>query len=295
MTLTDALLEIASRWDEDLARTIDSETREALGRQLNDGISTATTRPLSEAVATLVGVLAADDPILDALERPRLRHRLGGHVEARPGAGILLFADSSASMLDPSRRFPQSYRPPHALANEARLDWNDETFLAGVLQRRIVEDDRIATVRSQARQATVQHLCDRAGENQAFVSITDPNDQLSPELPVPLQSLLAFDPVDIFLELPASFRTTANVTPLRMAAGLAPTFQLPETPNRTAVTTEIVNETNVLLDAKGDPWGVGSWWATPNAWLGAAPIDVLGSVRELEILQAARELTSGAW
>ncbi|MEV7780944.1 hypothetical protein [Kitasatospora sp. NPDC088351] len=50
---------------------------------------------------------------------------------------------------------------------------------------------------------------------------------------------------------------------------------------------------NTLLGADRDPWGVADWWLSPNAWLGAAPAELLGTGREHELTDAAGYLAEG--
>ncbi|GAA2115568.1 hypothetical protein GCM10009759_60590 [Kitasatospora saccharophila] len=45
---------------------------------------------------------------------------------------------------------------------------------------------------------------------------------------------------------------------------------------------------NRLLDADEDPWGVADWWLGRNAWLAGVPAELLGTVRESDLLPAAR-------
>lgn len=54
---------------------------------------------------------------------------------------------------------------------------------------------------------------------------------------------------------------------------LYPTFQFDAA---TAKVRSVVAEVNQLLDAKRDPWGVGSWWISPSGWLedGLSPADL---------------------
>ena len=45
---------------------------------------------------------------------------------------------------------------------------------------------------------------------------------------------------------------------------------------------------NRLLDAAHDPWGVADWWLGRNAWLDAAPADLLGRVDDGVLIAAAK-------
>ena len=42
-----------------------------------------------------------------------------------------------------------------------------------------------------------------------------------------------------------------------------------------------------VLDVNRDPVGVGAWWVQQNGRLGARPIDLLGTDRELDVVLAA--------
>lgn len=53
-----------------------------------------------------------------------------------------------------------------------------------------------------------------------------------------------------------------------------------------------VREVNETLDAAGDPWGVASWWVSENARLGTRPVELVGSARAEELVQAARAVTA---
>ncbi|GAA2207290.1 hypothetical protein GCM10009850_027480 [Nonomuraea monospora] len=45
---------------------------------------------------------------------------------------------------------------------------------------------------------------------------------------------------------------------------------------------------NSLLNAEEDPWGVADWWLGGNAWLGAAPADLIGTERDDDLVAAAQ-------
>ncbi len=49
-----------------------------------------------------------------------------------------------------------------------------------------------------------------------------------------------------------------------------------------------VREANELLDAAADPWGVASWWVSPNDRLGRArPLDLIGTAQAEDVVRAA--------
>ena len=54
---------------------------------------------------------------------------------------------------------------------------------------------------------------------------------------------------------------------------LYPAFQIDAT--RQEIFPE-VREVNERLDAAADPWGVASWWISPNGLLGVSPMDLVG-------------------
>ncbi|HUP21816.1 MAG TPA: hypothetical protein VNB06_02610 [Thermoanaerobaculia bacterium] len=73
---------------------------------------------------------------------------------------------------------------------------------------------------------------------------------------------------------------------------LYPSFQFDL--ERRAVRPE-VEAVNRLLEAAADPWGVASWWMSPNAWLGTArPMDLVGTERAGELQVAAETLLEPA-
>ncbi|HVS12140.1 MAG TPA: hypothetical protein VMS76_19925 [Planctomycetota bacterium] len=50
----------------------------------------------------------------------------------------------------------------------------------------------------------------------------------------------------------------------------------------------VVAEVNQLLEAAEDPWGVASWWVSPNGWLGGErPTDLASTRRAGEVKAAA--------
>jgi hypothetical protein len=50
-----------------------------------------------------------------------------------------------------------------------------------------------------------------------------------------------------------------------------------------------VRQVNELLDAAADPWGLASWWVSPNDRLGGArPLDLVGTARAEEVIRAAQ-------
>jgi hypothetical protein len=67
-----------------------------------------------------------------------------------------------------------------------------------------------------------------------------------------------------------------------------PAFQLD--PN--GIPLPLVVSVNEVLDAANDPWGAADWWLGQNAWLGAAPAEVLGQVSAEALLAAARDLSA---
>ena len=49
-----------------------------------------------------------------------------------------------------------------------------------------------------------------------------------------------------------------------------------------------VREVNLALGAADDPWGVASWWVSANDRLGTRPMNLVGSPRREELLEAAK-------
>jgi hypothetical protein len=67
---------------------------------------------------------------------------------------------------------------------------------------------------------------------------------------------------------------------------LYPAFQFD--PRKRELYSE-VRQVNELLDAAADPWGLASWWVSPNDRLGGArPLDLVGTARAEEVIQAAQ-------
>ncbi|MEU9714249.1 hypothetical protein [Streptomyces sp. NPDC047976] len=78
---------------------------------------------------------------------------------------------------------------------------------------------------------------------------------------------------------------------LRAPGGLIrlPAFQF--TPDGRVRPT--VAAVNALLGADDDPWGAADWWLSPNAWLGPAPVTLLGTPDEQRLVAAAEFLAEG--
>ncbi|MBO3750634.1 hypothetical protein J5X84_31540 [Streptosporangiaceae bacterium NEAU-GS5] len=64
---------------------------------------------------------------------------------------------------------------------------------------------------------------------------------------------------------------------------LVPAFQFDEEGRAHALVLMI----NAILEVDDDPWGVADWWLGENAWLGAAPADLLGTGRDDDLFAAA--------
>jgi hypothetical protein len=61
------------------------------------------------------------------------------------------------------------------------------------------------------------------------------------------------------------------------------------------VVYDIVVQLHELLGGFHDAVGAISWWLTPNAWLAAAPAELLGTGRHAEIVFAADQLANDNW
>lgn len=64
-----------------------------------------------------------------------------------------------------------------------------------------------------------------------------------------------------------------------------PSFQFDVTARDVSVEVREVNQT---LGAASDPWGVASWWVSPNDRLASSPLDLVGTDRAPEIVKAAQ-------
>jgi hypothetical protein len=270
MALSDALLELAVRWDDDLSHAFDGEACWRLRNQLSHAVELDDPGPLADAIATAISVVGQRDPLVDALDRPRFR------------------SDDVGAAL-PARTLAPTGEPTWT----RHIQGSDETFLALVLRDRLGEHDGPRAVRVAARRNTLASLTHPSQpDGPAFLRAVAPGTASAAPLlrAEHLQQLVAFDPAEAFLELPPHLRTWKVVAQLRLSVRLVPDFQFlaeQESP--------IAAETNTILCAGRDPWGAASWWVTLNSWLDARPVDLLGTPRAAEIAPAAHQLTSGAW
>jgi hypothetical protein len=107
------------------------------------------------------------------------------------------------------------------------------------------------------------------------------------------------EPREVALALGAKASNREKVSVLRRRSWLLglprdrgflyPAFQVDAA--RRALRPE-VREVNETLDAAGDPWGVASWWVSQNARLGTRPVELVGTARAEELVQAARAVTA---
>jgi hypothetical protein len=58
---------------------------------------------------------------------------------------------------------------------------------------------------------------------------------------------------------------------------------------------QIVGRLNEALGGDADPLGAIGWWLAPNAWLGRAPVELLGAGRDADIAYAASQLANDSW
>jgi hypothetical protein len=267
MALADALFELTVRWDDEFAPLFDEPACRRLERDLNHAIDHGTHAPLADVLDLVEHAAGTRNPVIQAMDAHRVRH-------ADPGPQM------------PACRFQSE----DATAWDSPATRSDETFLALVLRHRVADRGLPSPTRTAARRTTLSGLFD-AGPLVRAVGRQGP---AAPRVSAPLGRLVAFDPAEAFAELPAALRGWDAVSRLRLTARLVPAFQLPSM-RADSAEAGIAFAVNAVLGAAHDPWGAGSWWATRNAWLGARPVDLLGSPRASEILPAARELTSGAW
>jgi len=91
-------------------------------------------------------------------------------------------------------------------------------------------------------------------------------------------------------EKASSLRKRSSLLGLPHGRGfLYPGFQLDA--GRREVRPE-VQEVNRILDAADDPWGVASWWVSINDRLGGRPLDLVGSARARDLVEAAKAATA---
>ncbi len=70
---------------------------------------------------------------------------------------------------------------------------------------------------------------------------------------------------------------------------LYPAFQFEIAKRRVYPEVRRVNE---RLDAAGDPWGVASWWTSPNDYLDARPMDLVGTADAAALVRVADDLVA---
>ncbi|MGC9380668.1 hypothetical protein [Streptomyces sp. MH13] len=61
----------------------------------------------------------------------------------------------------------------------------------------------------------------------------------------------------------------------------------------TAEPLPVVRRINELLRADRDPWGAADWWLGGNAWLRGVPAELLGTLPDEDLVEAAAELVEG--
>lgn len=61
----------------------------------------------------------------------------------------------------------------------------------------------------------------------------------------------------------------------------------------TARPLPVVRRVNHILMAGKDPWGAADWWLGRNRWLAGTPAELLGTVPDGDLAQAALELVGG--
>jgi hypothetical protein len=276
MALSDALLELATRWRElallHLPRVgSDAERLLRMAAIANDD------RAVELLIGDLVRQLPNDHPIVRALEEPRLRSTIETDIESVSWSG---------------RAMPAAQVPTSELS-----------FIASAMLSEVVRPPA-APSRAAARSNTLGRLVVHPPtDEQAFLlAVGETAERLTPSmrLDANITGVIALPPVATFLYLPPDLRTSATARHLARAPGLlVPAFQV--TPRRESgqhrYVTErpIVDYVNTILDAQSDPWGAASWWTAPNGWLGGVPLELLGSDREEEIAAAALSLQSDSW
>lgn len=141
-----------------------------------------------------------------------------------------------------------------------------------------IEPKHLVTA-AELREDLQQHLVD-----EAVVEIWEQ------ELLEPQQMALALGVKKSNREKASALRKRSRLLGIpRNHSYLYPAFQVDV--GRREVYPEVcsINET---LSAADDPWGVASWWLSPNDRLGAKPVDLVGTARADELVQAARAVTS---
>jgi DNA-binding transcriptional ArsR family regulator len=105
----------------------------------------------------------------------------------------------------------------------------------------------------------------------------------------PRQAAVALGAKETNREKVSSLRRRSRLLGLpREASYLYPAFQFDFPKRRIHPEVRSVNE---VLRSSEDPWGVASWWISDNDRLAARPVDLLGSSRSEEVVEAARAVT----
>jgi hypothetical protein len=275
MALSDALYELAVRWDREISPVLGDEDGAQLERLLEQATADDDVAPLAEVIATVARHLPDDNPVIEALDRPRYRTGPGHEVTSLPTAYL--------------RGTELGWSAPNVSS--------DETFLALVLSRRVQDRHSAAATRVAAHRTTLKTLAAQQPNSPTPLLRVDPDAKAVDEIVAHGGVVLGLRPDEAFLDLPSRYRTPSMVGELRRSIRLIPAFQFAsaDTSQRQLNTREIAARVNQILDASNDPWGAASWWATMNAWLRAAPVTLIGTEREPEIEAAAHEVASDAW
>jgi hypothetical protein len=93
-------------------------------------------------------------------------------------------------------------------------------------------------------------------------------------------------------ELPRRLREESSLLGLPGRSGYRyPRFQID--PRKKRLHPEVA-EVNRILEAAADPWGVASWWMSPNDRLGVPPMDLVGSARASAVVRVAEGMLANS-
>ncbi|MEV6423803.1 hypothetical protein [Streptomyces sp. NPDC051662] len=125
----------------------------------------------------------------------------------------------------------------------------------------------------------------------AFLLLDD-NPMVGPLLGPVRERLLSYPMLDDWAA--EAHARTHGLIRLRGESGARGVDRIPSFQFGDAVTPwPVVVAVNGLLDSARDPWGAADWWLSANGYLGVAPVELLGSGRDGQLVGTARYLVEG--